>query len=119
MMESVEKLFANLLTLGPEMLLFVALIGLGYTLKLVPMVNNGVIPLINAAVAVVVYPMLRQPASAPFWVRSPVVYFMVVGFVIFVASWILHNKVLKIVEDRLGWFDKPTGTKPESNKGNP
>lgn len=113
-MEYVQNGIDWLLAAGPELLLFVVLVGLGYTMKLLPMLNNQWIPVINMTVGVGVYPLLRQPGSAPPWVPHPYVYFAVVGFIIFAAEWLCHNKVLKRIEDKLGLFDgKPvTPTDP-------
>jgi ABC-type polysaccharide/polyol phosphate export permease len=114
MMPNPQIVIDWLLGLGPEMLLGLVLCGIGYTIKCIPRMDNSWIPLINLSVAVLVYPLLRQPGSAPFWAPYPIIYFSLVGFVIFFAEWILHNKLLKRIEDWLGLFDKQSAAKPPS-----
>lgn len=100
--EIIQDFLNQVLSWGPEMLLFICLIGQGIVLKMMPGLPNTFIPWINLLVATVAYPIfLADVGRAPPTARYPQVYFVWIGFIIFVAAWIAHNKFLKSLEDKL------------------
>lgn len=97
-------------------LVFVVCIAVGYVAKWMPFVNNRFIPTIVVSVGVVLCPAISE--YQPGQLRVAVVKNMAFGLVFACSAWLLHNKVLKRVEEKLGLFqDYDSGGKTGSETG--
>lgn len=96
-------------------ILLVGCIIFGYLLKVIPMFPNNAIPMSVILSGAIVYPIMsdaRNPMPLRVWMVRNVIIGLTIGFV----AWMLHNKVLSRIEDRLGLFNKPkepNETKPD------
>ena len=100
-LDFVSDLSKQLLNVGPELLLGLGAIALGYALQLIPTFPNKWIPAVCIFSPAIVYPFLAECGKCPYDVRYPFVRFVLIGLLIGVAAWALHNQVLKrLIDDR-------------------
>lgn len=99
-MEYLVDLIQQLHDLGPEMLLGLAMIGLGYALRFIPVMPRVWIPPLCIFIPAIIYPMMADPAQLEKFPHYPTIRFTLIGFLIGVCAWMLHNKVLKKIEDK-------------------
>ena len=102
----------------PAGLLIVALcIAVGYVLKLIPRFPNGAIPLVVILVAPVLLPVIADYQNDVPW-RVWFVRNIVVGLIIGVVAWTIHNQVLSKLEEKLGLFGggRTTTEEPKVNQ---
>lgn len=114
-MEYLVDLVQQLNKLGPELLLGLGMIGLGYALRLTPFPIRWV-PGLCMFLPMVIYPMMADPGRLKDFPHFPQVRFALEGLVIGVLAWMLHNKVLKKLEDK---FLNGNGTPPTPPPPNP
>lgn len=100
-MDYLDDLLKSLLTLGPEMLTCLAMIALGYLLRVVPSFPNKWIPMVCILGAPILYPLLISDGQIAPTVKNPIVLKVLIGFLLGVLSWFGHDKVLSKVEDRI------------------
>jgi hypothetical protein len=99
-MDYLEDFFKQLLACGPEALVGICIIALCYALKALPFFPNRFIPAVCIFLPVLLYPLVCKPGEAPHDIRYPVIRAGMIGLVIGVLSWLLHNRLLK------RWVDK-------------
>lgn len=83
-------------------LVLLACLALGYAVKLIPVIENRWIPSIVIVGGVLLFPMLsdRGGELLRIWLAKTTA----MGLVIASLAWLVHNKVLKRLEEKLGWF---------------
>lgn len=81
------------------LLVFALCIAAGYVWKVIRVLPNRFIPLVVMLIGAALHSLLTMVAnqSAPVWVRSAVV-----GFIIGFVAWVFHRLVLKRLEDKFG-----------------
>lgn len=105
----VETASKYILALGPEALTIVAIIALGYIPRFVTWEKDGpespwkgklrdFIPLFCILVGPVVYPFLGDPGKISFTTANPVVAQVLIGLVLGVLAWALHDQVISRIE---------------------
>ena len=101
----------KLLTLTPEALLGLVVIGVCYALKKSRFPNQW-IPIVCMLLPSALYPLLAT-ATATDGVASPLLRSALIGFVIGLVAWGIHNKVLKRFIDPY-WYndDEPPPSAP-------
>lgn len=78
----------------------------GYALRFVKKFDNKSIPLAVLGWGAFWLPLLSE--YKPGQMRLQIVRNVFVGFIAAFAAWMVHDKLLKGLEDKLGWFqDKP------------
>jgi hypothetical protein len=100
-MDFVSDLFSQLTALGPEMLVALIVIVLGYVLRFIPAVPNRFIPLACIVLGGILYPLLAPLPKADLAVRHPMTRLALIGILIGFLAWIGHNKFLKPIEDKV------------------
>ncbi len=80
--------------LPPEVLLLVLLVGLGYVLKSVDVIANKAIPLVLLVIGGPLYYFIEVVG-----VRKAVI-----GTLIAIIAWVLHNQGLARIEDKIPWL---------------
>ena len=103
-MDFLNDAISQLLALGPEALLVLVVIALGYVLKRVPVIPNKVIPAACLLCGAMIYPLITSPGKAPPDIRYPIVREIMLGLLIGFIAWMIHNKLLKRIEDKLPWL---------------
>jgi len=101
MTDYLDDLMKSLTTLGPEALTVCVMIALGYVLRLVPKFPNAWIPVACILGAPCIYPFLTSPGRVSPDVQHPIVRIILTGFLIGFLAWILHDKVLAHIEDKV------------------
>lgn len=113
-----DDLINQVTSLGPEALTIAILIVLGYVVRAIPRMPDLVVRLLPVTCLVlgaVLYPLLA-PAPAPDpRLRHPMVRLVLVGILLGFLAWVLHNKFLKRLEDRIPFLKGLLGD-PESTK---
>jgi hypothetical protein len=92
----------------PIYLIIVALIAVGYLLKTLPFVSNRYIPAILGLLSLIVTPIMVDYAAdtANHVTRlQAIVGGLLLGAVYWLIAWLLHNKVLKFLQAKLGVDD--------------
>lgn len=84
-------------------LVLFACVALGYALKLLPFVDNKWIPLVVIVGGMTLFPMISERAAAEPW-RVWLGKTTAFGMIVACAAWLLHNRLLKLIEQKLGWF---------------
>jgi hypothetical protein len=100
-MDFISDLFSQLTALGPEMLVALIVIVLGYVLRFIPAVPNRVIPLACIVLGGVLYPLLGPVPKPDAAIRHPMIRLALIGILIGFLAWIGHNKFLKPIEDKI------------------
>jgi|SRR3990167_5385402 len=103
-MEYLNDAIKQLLALGPEALLICVVIALGYVLKRVPLIPNKTIPAACLLLGAGIYPLITSPGQAPPDIKFPIVREIMLGLLIGFIAWIIHNKLLKRIEERVPWL---------------
>lgn len=98
-LNQVSEALATLYGLPSIVLVFILCLGLGYFLKTQRWCPNDKIPLIVIAFGVGFLPLISDWRSSPLPLRIWLVRNVVVGFIVGLAAWLTHNKILKRFED--------------------
>lgn len=97
---------AALMNLPLGALVVVACIAVGYLLKIWPGFENRWIPPAVVCAGVFFFTMTAERTADPVrvWLFKNIIFGLVCG----ALAWLIHNKVLKQLEARFGWFaDNP------------
>lgn len=83
-------------------LVLLACIAFGYSIKLIPTIDNRWIPSAVIVAGMILFPMLSDRGAEPLriWMAKTIT----MGLVIASLAWLIHNKLLKRLEEKLGWF---------------
>lgn len=94
----------QLLALGPEALLGLVCIAICYGLKVWRWFPKRLLPLACLCLGAVFYPLITSPGQAPPDIRYPIIREVMLGGLIGFIAWIVHNKLLKKIEERIPWL---------------
>ena len=100
-MDFIGDLFSQLTALGPEMLVALIVIVLGYVLRWIPQFPNRLIPIACIVLGAVLYPLLAPLPKPDAGLRHPMTRLALIGVLIGFLAWVGHNKFLKPLEDKL------------------
>jgi hypothetical protein len=103
-MDFLSDLFSQLTALGPEMLVALIVIVLGYVLRWIPQFPNRLIPIACIFLGGILYPLLGPVPKPDAAIRHPMIRLVLVGILIGFISWVSHNKFLKPLEDKCPWL---------------
>jgi H+/gluconate symporter-like permease len=103
-MDYFSKELTQIFHSSPPIFLCVAIIALGYAIKLIPSIPNRIIPMVTYSVAIVAYPIISvpNPGSLPqnYSTVAGIVRDMLGGVIIASIAWIAHLVVLKKLIDK-------------------
>lgn len=100
-MEYLDELVKTLGKMGPEAFCIVACIAVGYVVRLIPAIPNKWIPAVCILVAPLIYPFMTSPGRVSPDSESPMVRIVMTGLILGVLAFILHDKVIAKLEDRV------------------
>lgn len=100
-MEYLTDILNQITSLKGVALIAVCLLALGYVLKAIPQIPNALIPASVITGGMILTPILGEPGAVSPDIKHPLVGLVLQGFLIGVAAWILHEKVIKHFE---GWL---------------
>lgn len=106
-MEYLQDILNQILQLKGAALVGIVLMVLGYILKLVPQVPNGVIPAVVIVGGCVLNPLLSPTpqGDVAYYIRNGVTVDVLHGFLIGAAAWFVHDKVLRrFIDSKLAIF---------------
>lgn len=113
-MKDIQDSIQQILGFTPEVLVVVFLILLGYAVRFMPFIPNKWIPAVCMFSGMVIYTAMVKPPVIE-GVRMPHVRMALIGFILGVLAWVIHNKALKKLEDKwLKTGDTTTFTKNET-----
>lgn len=105
-MNYIEELVNTLSKLGPEMFCIVACIAAGYVIRLIPVISNKWIPPVCILIAPCIYPFLTSFSRVSPDAVDPRMRIILTGLVLGVMAFILHDKVIAKIEDKIPGFGK-------------
>src|SRR3990167_1605090 len=100
-MDYLNDILKSIGTLGQEMLMALGCIAIGYVVRMLPGIPNKAIPYICIFAPLFIYPFLTNPGRVSPDVQNPIVRIELTALLIGVLAWILHDKVIAHVEDKL------------------
>jgi len=103
-METLNDIVAQLITLGPELLVVLVVWVAGYILRLIKIFPNKWIPVCLIIVGTALYPLTTNPGQMSFEVRNPLVRQCLIGLVLGFTAWLVHGKLLKPLEAKIPWL---------------
>lgn len=105
----------QLLKLGPEALTVGLVIALGYIPRWIPQISNKLIPLFCIVMASILYTLIGDCSKISFETKYPVVVMAMIGTILGVVAWALHDLLLSRFEKMvLGKF----GARAEAPRAN-
>lgn len=114
--ESFLQEFANLLSkldgAPAAVLVLLGCITIGYILKCWKSFSNQLIPPVVILLGAIFYPVIAD-SNNDIPLRVWIIRNVFIGLIIGLASWLLHNKILSKLEDRLGLFAEQKQNKDE------
>lgn len=119
-MDKINQYNEQLMGAPAGVLVLLACIAVGYTLKLIKRFPNDGIPLAVVLCGMIFFALIAPEReftdSLRIWIARNLILGMIIGF----ASWLLHNKVLWMIEEKIPWLkgaDKPEEQeKPQPEK---
>jgi len=100
-MNTLEEIIAWLMNSGPELFTIMLCIVGGYVLRMIPKFPNNWIPLVCVLIGPTLYPLLTNPGRVSPDAHYPMVRIIGTGLILGVAAFILHDKLIRHVEDKL------------------
>lgn len=85
----------QIVTMSPELLVIVAILIVGFVLKLVKSFPNEYIPAVGSLMGASLYPFVADVAKVDYQVRLPWLRQILIGLALWLVAWVLHEKVLK------------------------
>lgn len=85
-------------------------LALGYALKVIPCIDNKWIPTAVIVAGVIFFPLLSERGETIYriWIAKNIV----LGFIVACLTWLLHNKLLKRIEAKFGFFQETSTNEP-------
>lgn len=106
-MEYLNDILKEIHNLRGSALVIVCLIAFGYVCKIAPFIPNRFIPLCVILGGAILNPILISTGEASHELRHPLLGLALEGFLVGVAAWILHEKVIAKLLARFGLSDPP------------
>lgn len=103
-MEYFNDILTQVTNLGPEALVGIMVIAIGYVLRPIKAVPNKAIPFACLVLGAVIYPLIAKPVPVSADLRHPLVRQVLEGLLIGLLAWLCHNLILKRLEDKLPWL---------------
>jgi hypothetical protein len=112
-MEYITDLINQLLGAKTEVVALLGVIAVGYALRMLPFVPNKYIPALCWLLGTLAYCLLKPVNEVPATTAHPLVWKIVVGFILSFVAWTLHKAAIKPIEDKFPWlktfFDAVSG----------
>lgn len=112
LLEQITDTLQKLYGLPAGTLVLFSCIVIGYVLKLFKKFPNDGIPIAVILWGGVLYPLIAD-SDNDLTLRVWLVRNLIIGLVIGFAAWLLHNKILSKLEEKLGLFGEKTTTTPD------
>jgi len=97
-MELINDLLNQIGNLSTGALVVTGVLVLGYVIKAIPQVPNGLIPLVTLAASVTLQVLMGDRSKVDYTVAHPEVRLGMVGVVYWAIGWLLHNQGLSRLE---------------------
>lgn len=95
-----EDVFKQITSLGPEMLLVLVIIVIGYGVRCIDRISNRLIPLFSITIGAVAYPFMASPGIAPTTFKNPTIRLIAIGILIGFIAWAVHRIFLQRLEEK-------------------
>lgn len=120
-MEIINDLLKQAGNLSTGALVIVGVLVLGYVIRAIPQMPNGVIPVLTLGLAVTLQILMGDRSQVDYTVHNPEVRMGMVGVVYWAIGWLIHNQGLSRLEKFLpaplrGLLGVETNEKPQSTE---